>query len=519
MRLRLRSPFAVVAFASALVACGSSSEKGSGDGTGTVPPGTEGGAGVDSSAADAAAGTDATAPHGADASTGTADASPVPGTDGMAGTDAPSAADATPAGPCTPGTGAPAGSVQVDLCTVNQTMDGFGAADVFSGTPLNAAQVTLFFDPTNGIGLTLLRIGIQDDSGSGTVGLLGSAGYADAKAAGAFPGVRVWAAPWSPPAKFKNSGETNGGGANNTLITSDYAPWAAEMAAFPATFKANTGMDLYAMSAQNEPDFNATYTSCLYSASQIVTFIGDLGPQLAALDPPVQLIAAEPDSWSNLWQGDAYGPALVSTSVNIIATHDYGHDATGDLTSTRPAPPAGTKQRIWETEMSDETAPDITITQGIQTAVWIYAAITTGQATAWHYWWLINSNTDGEGLLQQGGSTAAASIPKRLYTLGNYSKFIRPGYVNVSVTGAPSGTFISAYKDPTSGKAVVVAINNNTSATNVSVFLSGGQALATVTPYETSATDTLTAKTAVTVTNSAFTTSLDTQSVTTFVSN
>src|ERR1700733_3667965 len=105
-------------------------------------------------------------------------------------------------------------------------------------------------------------------------------------------------------------------------MTPDYAPWATEMAAFPATFKANTGMDLYAMSAQNEPDFNATYASCLYSAAQMATFAGDLGPQLAALNPPVLLIAAEPDSWNNLWQGDAYGPALVNTSVNIIATHD-----------------------------------------------------------------------------------------------------------------------------------------------------------------------------------------------------
>jgi O-glycosyl hydrolase len=312
---------------------------------------------------------------------------------------APMEAGMDAAGPCTAGT-APAGSAQVELCMVNQTMDGFGAADVYSGTPLTAAQVTLFFDPTNGIGLSLLRIGIQDDSDTGTVGLLGGAAYADAKAANAF-GVKVWAAPWSPPAKLKVSGMTDGvtPTTNNVLIAGDYVTWATEMAAFPATFKANTGMELYAMSAQNEPDFNATsYASCLYSETQMVTFVGDLGPMLAALTPPVKMLAAEPDSWSNLWQGDAYGPALVSTSVNIIATHDYGHAATGDLTSTRPAPPAGITQHIWETEMSDETTPDdITITQGIQTAVWVYAAITTGRASAWHYWWLINANTDGEG--------------------------------------------------------------------------------------------------------------------------
>ncbi len=170
--------------------------------------------------------------------------------------------------------------------------------------------------------------------------------------------------------------------------------------------------------------------------------------------------------------------------------------------------------------MSDETAPDLTITQGIQTAVWVYAAITTGRASAWHYWWLINANTDGEGLLQQGGSTAAADIPKRLYTLGNYSKFIRPGYVNVTVQGTlPANVFISAYKDPSSGKVVVVAINNNDATSSVPVFLSGGQAVTQMTPYETSASDTLTAQTVVPVASSSFTAALDAQSVTTFVSN
>lgn len=515
--MRRWSPFAFTALSAAVVACGSSSSgNGSQDGGQTGAdvsiPTTDSAPGID-----AFGGTDGTTPPGTDAGPG------VDANDAGPGAEAGMEAGMDAAGPCTPGT-APAGSAQVELCTVNQTMDGFGAADVYSGTPLTAAQVTLFFDPTNGIGLSLLRIGIQDDSDTGTVGLMGGAAYADAKAANAF-GVKVWAAPWSPPAKLKVSGESDGvttnPTTNNTLIAGDYMTWATEMAAFPATFKTNTGMDLYAMSAQNEPDFNATsYSSCLYSAAQMATFVGDLGPLLAALTPPVKMLAAEPDSWSNLWQGDAYGPALVSTSVNIIATHDYGHDATGDLTSTRPAPPAGVTQPIWETEMSDETAPDLTITQGIQTAVWVYAAITTGRASAWHYWWLINANTDGEGLLQMGGSTAAADIPRRLYTLGNYSKFVRPRYVNVSVAGTvPANVFISAFKDPASGKAVVVAINNTNATASVPVFLSGGQALLQVTPYETSATDTLTALTALTVTNSSFTAALDAQSVTTFVSN
>lgn len=97
---------------------------------------------------------------------------------------------------------------------------------------------------------------------------------------------------------------------------------------------------------------------------------------------------------------------------------------------------------------------------------------------------------------------------------------MRPGYVNVSVPGTPpAGVLVSAFKNPSTGKAVVVAINENTSATPLPVFLSGGASITQVTPYETSATDNLTAGTPITVTASNFTASLDAQSVTTFVSN
>jgi glucuronoarabinoxylan endo-1,4-beta-xylanase len=298
--------------------------------------------------------------------------------------------------------------VEVDICTVEQPIDGFGAADVWAA-PLTAAQVTLFFDPVNGIGLSLLRIGIDVN---GTP--LGSGAYPDAIAAAKF-GVKVWGAPWSPPAADKNNDNPDDGG---TLLPADYDSWASILAGFPATFKQNTGLDLYGISAQNEPDFvAASYASCVYSSSQLVAFVKVLGPKLASLTPPVNLLAAEPDSWSNLWTGDDYGTAILadtaaSSAVNVLATHDYGHK--NDSVTTRPGPPAGVQQHIWETEVSDETAEDVDIGHGIQVATWVYAALTSGGASAWHYWWLVNLNTDGEGLLAQGGSTT--DPPKRLYT-------------------------------------------------------------------------------------------------------
>ena len=53
-----------------------------------------------------------------------------------------------------------------------------------------------------------------------------------------------------------------------------------------------------------------------------------------------------------------------------------------------------------------------------------------------------------------------ATITKRLYTLGNFSKFVRPGFVRVGTSGGPGGVYVSAYKDPVANTVATLAISN-----------------------------------------------------------
>jgi len=63
---------------------------------------------------------------------------------------------------------------------------------------------------------------------------------------------------------------------------------------------------------------------------------------------------------------------------------------------------------------------------------------------------------------------------------------------------------------------VVVAINSNTSATPISLYVSGSVPCS-LTPWVTSAADNLASKTPITVSNARFSATLDAQSVTSFV--
>ncbi len=396
------------------------------------------------------------------------------------------------------------GDITVDPTKTYQVVDGFGEADVWQGSSSSTMQ-TLLWDPVNGIGLTLLRIGIESVSGKSV--LMGNAGVADGQACVKFNGkdCKVWAAPWSPPASMKNNNNVNGGGSNNTLKTGSYDAWASLLAAFPALYKQQSGVDLYAISAQNEPDWNATYEACLYDKTQMVNFIDVLGPKLAALNPPVAVLAPEPDNWGNLWGGDSYGPSILADAnaskyVAVIATHDYGNTSAG--TYARPAPPTNNTHHIWETECTPNDSGPITI------ATMIYAAFTTGGVNGWHYWWT------------QQLVPNASSPPAQVYALGNFSKFVRPGFYRADVSGAakPSGSvpLVVAFTNPSDGTVAIVVVNGGGSQ-QVSFFVAGTAWPASVTPYVTTSSSKLAAGSAITVSAGRFSASLSGQSVTTFV--
>ena len=138
----------------------------------------------------------------------------------------------------------------------------------------------------------------------------------------------------------------------------------------------------------------------------------------------------------------------------------------------------------------------------------VYAAFSTGGVNGWHYWWT------------QDLVGNASSPPAQVYALGNFSKFVRPGYYRVDVTGAPtpsgSAPLVVAFTNLSDGTVAIVVVNGG-SAQQASLFVAGTAWPASVTPYVTTSSSKLAAGTDITVTAGAFSASLSAQSVTTFV--
>jgi glucuronoarabinoxylan endo-1,4-beta-xylanase len=383
-----------------------------------------------------------------------------------------------------------------------QTIEGFGASDACLPI-LTDAEADLFFSQTNGIGLTFLR-NVMGDNGTTDNGNWVNEQKAIAR------GATVWASTWSPPAAYKSNNDITNGG---YLLPEDYSAWASLYVAYVQD-AAQNGVPIYGISIQNEPDFVAPWASCTYTGQQMTDFIKVPGRQLygSGISPQSMILFGETSGWSDLW---SYTSAVEADPVAVsyvgrYATHQYaGVDA-----------PQTQARAIWETETATFDGFDPSIGNGLVIAQQVHDALVTGGATAWHYWNFLGRKSDNEGLIGHDVLTdrAQASDPtltKRLYTVGNFSKFVRPGFIRIDAGPAPSDVLISAYIDPASGSPVIVAINNGSDAT-VGVFFNG-KARGSVTPWVTSAASDLAPQPSVPVSGNRVEVTLSAQSVTTLV--
>lgn len=536
-------------------ATGGTSGTGGSTAAGGTGGGTAGSTGSGGSTSGAAGSTGSGGTTGAGGTAGSAATGGTTGSGGVSGSRGGVGGGAAGAGGTVAGAGGSTpGGVTVKLDATRQTIQGFGI-----NTALMPDNKTIPIDQlftttgTNAIGLSILRVGMTP------TGTLTGKYVAEAKARGA----KVIGSTWSPPASCKSNMNTQQGG---HLLESCYESWATTIANFAQQ------QGLYAMSIANETDFASCkakgppctddYDTTVYTAKEMGAFVKVAGPKLKAAG--VKVIAPEASEWIHAWSNASATGSLVAahpqstdpldcgcfsntpTTSGCAQTcldgngYDYGHWLWKDQTAWNafdifgvheydsqiayawPADVNGgvRDKEVWQTEMSGvrhwpEEGPSTDIQNGVAVAVWIHSALTIGEASAWLYWWYeAYYQNDNEGLaLTQGSST----IAKRYFTLGNYSKFVRPGYVAVEVAGSSNANvLLSAYKG-TDGTVVVVAINKGTAPVTVPIALAGGTAPASMTPYATSSTDNLVAKTAVPISNASFTAMLAATSVTTFV--
>lgn len=441
-----------------------------------------------------------------------------------------------------------AGSITVNPSQVRQTIEGFGGATAWTSSLPAAAVIKALFDPSSGAGLTLIRnrIPFREDTSNNDSFMAKTSNYYTrntttysghsvftlawsnwdltntknlyTQASAYSSQIRGFSTAWTPPNnsydlwKEDDPNGTEGGKVNTVggttgtvtnypsiggiLNPTHYQDYADVLADYVLGFQTNMGYPLLAVSVQNEPNYlPESYESCWWSASQFAAFLPYLQSAWTAKGASTKVILSESFTFAE----DLVSPFIGSYTslVPIVGVHQYnatglsnpaGNYLTANFNAAWLTTSKTAGEEVWETEVSSEASSnDSSIADGLYWARMIHADMTVAEVNAFCAWWLWYNSPSALVYIPSGGSPV---YNKRLYTIGQFSRFIRPGWVRLTATTNPATNVeTTVYKDPNSTKFAVVLINSGSAAVTISV--GSTSSFATAELYRTSATESL----------------------------
>lgn len=307
----------------------------------------------------------------------------------------------------------------------------------------------------------------------------------------------------------------------------------------------------------NEPDY--TRSDCTQEGMQVTpaqraTLVQDLGRDLAARAPYARVIADESSQVATQFNPEVpQWMSVPGTAQYVAALAHHTYDLPSD-TALQQARAIGQQygKPLWATEIccfiyQPGGSPawgeqyDPTITGGLALAQVIDQDLTQANDAAFD-WWValsaalgcdpakqadcagtVNSVGWNDGLIYFDPNFAAdhndALYPtKRLWTLGNFSRFVRPGAQRHEVTGVPANLRVLAFRTGPQWEIVVINTNAaNSPAASVRVTLPGTGPLRADGSYQTSASRDLAPAGNAAVQGNAATLTTPAQSITTFL--
>jgi O-glycosyl hydrolase len=268
-------------------------------------------------------------------------------------------------------------------------------------------------------------------------------GINDPNAAGAY----------SAPAYTRNPNSQT-----NQLKPENYAELAEYCVAYIRLLKERTGIDLYAISLQNEPRFSQFYGSCVHSPESLRDLIKVVGKRFET--EGIKTLIFMPEDVQSMFHIRGYMQAVLNDAearnyAGIFAIHNYANDG---INPSNEGPAnwretfqmaSSAKREVWMTETSGFKSGFVE--GGLELAKSIYNALYYGNASAWVYWQM-SDGSDG-ALIRNGQKTALYYVSKHFY------RYIRPGALRFQAETGDNTLPVLAFEHPLDKTISIVAFN------------------------------------------------------------
>ncbi len=281
---------------------------------------------------------------------------------------------------------------------------------------------------------------------------------------------------WTAPAWMKtNQIYTDGG----ELRPDERGEFAEYLSAVAQIARNDYGVNLSAISPQNEPYFVEPYESTTYNNQQLRETVRSVMRRFNSdglstkILLPEDLIFEDRNAW------------YVNAIMNDPETKNFngafaGHGLTGHWTQLRDTL-APFNREFWMTETSGNSP---TWEGAIGVANSIMSAIGDANASAYLYWQFSESSANAKWSLMIDGQPT----PK-YYAAKQFFRYIRPGMVHVGTTSSDSGVRVASFRDSKTGAMTTVILNTTGDADDITLDLSGGSAPGSYRVYRSSSSE------------------------------
>ncbi|AZA57764.1 T9SS type A sorting domain-containing protein [Chryseobacterium shandongense] len=356
-------------------------------------------------------------------------------------------------------------TVKIDKNITYQNIKGFGGfvcSPQFAYNHMSTSEIQTLWGTASEGGYNIMRLYIPEDSSNW------SAVVPTAQLAKSM-GLIIFASPWTMPAAWKTNNhvnavytDANGVQQIGYLKPENYQDYALYLNSF-VTFLQSNGVDLDYISIQNEPDEMAQYQGCIWTPTQIATFVKDYGHLINC-----KVIAPESVGFT-----DNFANAMLNTATmanfEVYGGHQYG------LMQSAYKQFRNYNKEIWQTEYlinwnsGSQTPRDFNWNlDAFNFASSINNAM-LGNISAWiHY-----ASKRYYGLMGDGTyGTPTGVMSKRGYILSHYAKYTT-GKTRIDAkwddkTGALQG---SSYISADGNQVVLMVINSSSNTYNLKVDL------------------------------------------------
>ena len=341
-------------------------------------------------------------------------------------------------------------TVRFDATKTHQHITGFGGfvcSPQFQYNHMSTTEIKKVWGPESTIGCNIMRLYIPIGRNAWSQSL------ETAKNAKKM-GLIVFASPWGQPAEWKTNGTSNAMNSDGTLGYLKKENWAdyAQYLEDYVQYLRKNGVELDAISIQNEPDWHATYAGCMWSATDIADFVKTYGPTISCKVMAPETLAVS-DNYAN-----ALNKADVLPGFDIYGGHQYG----GIQSAYKNLAAKG--KEIWMTEYlinwnenkADAEKRNYDFSKDFFD---FFRAINTcmlGDFNAWvhyaakRYYALLGDGTTGAG--------SSGSITKRGYIMAHFAKYVT-GMTRIDIDFGATSLEGSAYLSQTGDTVVAVVAN------------------------------------------------------------